>query len=118
MAAGWITALFRCIHWCNPFLWWIFDRIDNQREQRCDQQVLERLEGEDRRDYGRVLLSMAEDRGLRVPGATTLANGAAHIKARIQSIARFKTFPEGMGLVSVCMALILLPNLVFGFPLR
>ena len=44
VAAGWVTALFRCVHWCNPFLWRIFDRIDNQREQRCDQLVLERLE--------------------------------------------------------------------------
>lgn len=41
VAAGWVTALFRCVHWCNPFLWRIFDRIDNQREQRCDQLVLE-----------------------------------------------------------------------------
>ena len=87
VAAGWVTALFRCVHWCNPFLWRIFDRIDNQREQRCDQQVLERLEGEDRRDYGRVLLSMAEDRALRVPGATSMANGGEHIKQRIQAIA-------------------------------
>ena len=115
VAAGWVTALFRCVHWCNPFLWRVFDRIDNQREQRCDQQVLERLEGEDRRDYGRVLLSMAEDRALRVPGATSMANGGEHIKQRIQAISRFKTFPQGMGLVSVCMTLILLPNLVLGF---
>ena len=114
--AGWITALFRCIHWCNPFLWWVFDRIDNQREERCDQQVLERLEGEERRDYGRVLLSMAEDQVIRVPGATSMANGAQRIKQRIQSIARFKTFPTGMGLVSVCMTLILIPYLVVGFP--
>ena len=114
--AGWITALFRCIHWCNPFLWWVFDRIDNQREERCDQQVLERLEGEERRDYGRVLLSMAEDQVIRVPGATSMANGAQRIKQRIQSIARFKTFPTGMGLVTVCMTLILIPYLVVGFP--
>ena len=67
VAAGWVTALFRCVHWCNPFLWRIFDRIDNQREQRCDQLVLERLEGEDRRDYGRVLLSMADDGRRRFP---------------------------------------------------
>lgn len=116
--AGWITALFRCIHWCNPFLWWVFDRIDNQREERCDQQVLERLEGEERRDYGRVLLSMAEDQVIRVPGATSMANGAQRIKQRIQSIARFKTFPTGMGLVTVCMTLILIPYLGWGSPPR
>lgn len=114
--SGWVTALFRCVHWCNPFLWQVFDRIDNQREERCDQQVLERLEGEQRRDYGRVLLSMAEDDAIRVPGATTMANGARRIKQRIQSIARFKTYPTGIGLVSVCMTLILIPNLAVGFP--
>lgn len=113
--AGWVSALVRCIHWCNPFLWWVFDRIDNQREERCDQQVLERLVGEERRDYGRVLLSMAEDEAVRVPGATSMANGANRIKVRIQSIARFQTFPKGMGLVSVCMTLILIPHLVVGF---
>ena len=91
VAAGWVTALFRCVHWCNPFLWRIFDRIDNQREQRCDQLVLERLEGEDRRDYGRVLLS-------------------------IQAITRFKAFPRGMGLVSVCMVVTLTLSLVVGLP--
>ena len=113
--AGWVSACFRCVHWCNPLLWWVFDRIDNQREERCDQQVLERLEGEERRDYGRVLLSMAEDRAVRIPGATSMANGAGRIKVRIQSIARFRTFPKGMGLVSVCMTLMLIPNLVVGF---
>ena len=116
VAAGWLSALFRCLHWWNPFLWRVFDRVDNQREERCDQQVLERLEGEARRDYGRALLSMAEDEVVRVPGATSMANGAAHIKARIASIAKFKTFPQGMGLVTVCMTLMLVPDLVVGFP--
>lgn len=116
VAAGWLTALFRCVHWCNPFLWKVFDRIDNQREQRCDQQVLERLRGEERRDYGRTLLSMAEDGVLRVPGATSMANGGAHIKARIEAIARFKTFPKGMGLVTGCMTVVLILQLACPFP--
>ena len=116
VAAGWVTALFRCVHWVQPFLWRIFDRIDNQREQRCDQLVLERLEGEDRRDYGRVLLSMADDGRRRFPGATTMANGGQNIKARIQAITRFKAFPRGMGLVSVCMVVTLTLSLVVGRP--
>ena len=115
VAAGWVGAAFRCIHWCNPFLWWVIDRVEDQREQRCDQQVLERLEGEERRDYGRVLLSMAEDRVIRVPGATSMANGAERIRQRIMAIAKFKTYPQGVGLVSVCMALLLIPYLAVGF---
>lgn len=75
-----------------------------------------RLEGEDRRDYGRVLLSMADDGRRRFPGATTMANGGQNIKARIQAITRFKAFPRGMGLVSVCMVVTLTLSLVVGLP--
>ena len=113
--SGWVTALFRYVHWCNPFLWWIFDRIDDQREIRCDQMVLERLQGEELRDYGRVLLSMTEKRYPRAPGATTMANGAERIRERIAAIARFQSYPRGMGLITTCMAVLLLPTFVFGF---
>ena len=116
VAQGWLFTLFRCIHWCNPLLWLTFDKAAGDREALCDQRVLERLQGEERRDYGRILLSMADDRHLRTPGASTMANGGSGIKARIQAIARFKTFPRGMGLVSVCMALTLAASLIVGVP--
>ena len=114
--AGWLTAALRCLHWCDPLLWLAFDKADNDREALCDQRVLERLEGEDRRDYGRVLLSMADSRAVRVPGATTMANGARAIQARIQAIARFKRFPRGMALVSGCMGAALVMALAVGGP--
>ena len=114
--AGWLTTALRCLHWCNPFLWFVFDKIGNDRESLCDQRVLERLEGEDRRDYGRCLLAMADDKAVRTPGATTMANGARAVKARIEAIARFKRFPQGMGLVSGCIVFALSLSLVAGVP--
>ena len=114
--AGWLTTLFRCLHWCNPFLWFIFDKIGNDREALCDQRVLERLEGEERRDYGRVLLAMADNESVRTPGATTMANGARAVKARIAAIARFKRVPQGMGLVSGCIVAALSLALAVGVP--
>lgn len=114
--AGWLTTALRCLHWCNPFLWFVFDKTGNDRESLCDQRVLERLEGEERRDYGRCLLAMADDKAVRTPGATTMANGARAVKARIEAIARFKRFPQGMGLVSGCIVLALSLSLVAGVP--
>ena len=114
--AGWLTTALRCLHWCNPFLWFVFDKTGNDRESLCDQRVLERLEGEERRDYGRCLLAMADDRAMRTPGATTMANGARAVKARIEAIARFKRFPQGMGLVSGCIVFALSLSLVAGVP--
>lgn len=61
-AWGLVICLFRCLHWCNPLLWYCADRAGNDLEARCDQRVLELLEGEERRDYGRILLSMANEK--------------------------------------------------------
>ena len=46
----------RALHWCNPFMQYVFDRVGNDMESLCDQRVLERLEGEERREYGGILL--------------------------------------------------------------
>ena len=111
---GVVICLLRCLHWCNPLLWYCARRAGNDLEALCDQRVLERLEGEERRDYGRILLSMASDRYPRVPGTSSMANGGKNIRRRIQSIARFKRYPAGMALVSVCVAVVLAVPLVVG----
>lgn len=114
VAWGWVIAFFRCIHWCNPLLWLCADWAGNDLESLCDQRVLERLEGEDRRDYGRILLSMADERCARTPGTSSAANGGKNIRRRIEAIARFKRYPSGMALASVCVALVLAAPLVAG----
>lgn len=111
---GWLIALLRCLHWCNPLLWLCADRAGNDLEALCDQRVLERLEGEERRDYGRILLSMADEKYARAPGTSSAANGGKNIARRIQAIARFKRYPAGMALASVCVALVLAFPLVVG----
>ena len=113
-AWGLLICLFRCLHWCNPLLWYCADRAGNDAEALCDQRVLERLEGEDRRDYGIILLSMASGRYARAPGTSSMANGGRNIRERIEAIARFKRYPAGMALASVCVALVLLFPLVLG----
>lgn len=109
-----IICMFRCLHWCNPLLIYCADRAINDMESRCDQYVLEQLEGEERREYGHILLSMANDRFARTPGSTCINNGGKNIGKRIEAIARFKKYPKGMGLVSVCVVILLALPLVMG----
>ncbi len=107
---GIITTALRCLH---PCLWYFCNQMDNDRERACDQSVLELLEGEQRRDYGRILLSMVNNNSVHTPGATAMANGGKHIKKRIASIVNFRKFPKGMELVSFCMIFVLMMT-VFG----
>ena len=113
-AWGMIICLFRCIHWCNPLLWYCADQAGNDLESLCDQRVLEHLEGEERREYGHILLSMANEKYARMPGTSSMANGGKNIRRRIQAIARFKQYPAGMELVSVCAVLALAAPMIFG----
>ncbi len=109
-----VICLFRCLHWCNPVLWFCANQAGNDLEALCDQRVLEKLEGEERRDYGRILLSMANEQYARATGTTSMANGGRNIRQRIEAIARFKRYPAGMGLVSLCVVLVLTAALTIG----
>lgn len=102
-----LWCLLRALHWCNPFIHYICKRIGNDLEALCDQRVLERLEGEERRAYGNILLSMANERYARAPGTSSISNGGKNIARRITAIVRFKKYPRGMALVSLCILVIL-----------
>ncbi len=104
----------RALHWCNPLMQYVFDRVGNDMESLCDQRVLERLEGEERREYGGILLEMANGSYARAPGTSSISNGAKNISRRIEAIARFKLYPAGMALVAACTAVALGAALLTG----
>lgn len=110
---GIFWCLLRCLHWCNPLVWYVGGRIACDMESLCDQRVLERLTGEERRDYGRILLSMTNEKYANAVGTTSLSNGGQNIAKRIQAIAHFKKYPKGMALASVCIC-VLLAGPLFG----
>lgn len=104
----------RALHWCDPFMQYVFDRVGNDMESLCDQRVLERLEGEERREYGGILLEMASRAYAREPGTSSISNGAKNIARRIEAIARFKLYPRGMALIAACTAVTLCAALLTG----
>lgn len=100
-------CVLRSLHWCNPFMHYIFNIIGNDMEILCDYRVLEMLNGEERREYGKLLLNEANKKYARMAGTTSISNGGRNIARRIEAIVRFKKYPKDMALVSVCVAVIL-----------
>lgn len=109
-----VWCVLRSLHWCNPFLQYVFYRIGNDMESLCDQRVLERLEGESRREYGLILLAMANDKYARFPGTTSISNGGKNIARRIEAITRFRKYPQEMLLVSICILVALISPALIG----
>ena len=109
-----VICFLRCLHWCNPLINYCANLAINDMESRCDQFVLEQLEGEERRDYGLILLSMSNEQFAKTPGSTCINNGGKNIRKRIENIARFKLYPVGMSLVSVCVIIALGCSFIVG----
>ena len=102
-------SVMKTLHWPNPFLRYVFRSITNDMESLRDYRVMELLEGEERREYGRILLSMTNEKYPSAFGTTSVSNGSRFIGERIKAIARFKLYPKGMGLVALCIIALLAP---------
>ena len=93
-----LLHLLQALNWFNPFVYWLCRIIRNDSEALCDQRALEKLRGEEKREYGMLLLDMADSRCASRIGTTSMANGARNIKTRIGRIADFGRVPKGQPL--------------------
>lgn len=53
-----LVVLLQALHWCNPLVWFAFDRFRADRELACDSAVLAMNRGDDRSRYGHALLKV------------------------------------------------------------
>jgi bla regulator protein blaR1 len=60
VAANWLLVAVRAAQWWNPVYWLASSRFNSLREQACDAFVLQRLAGQSSRNYGELLLALAE----------------------------------------------------------
>ena len=97
----------RILNWCNPLMWLILNRIQNDSEAFCDQRVLERIEQEQHKAYGHQLLDLARSKYPTVVGTTTMANGKRNIKRRLKRMVDFSRVPKGHGAAAFCITLLL-----------
>ncbi len=81
------------LHWFNPLVWLLRQRLDRDLEQSCDEAVVQGAEESDRRSYGAVILSAAS--GGPSPAVTTSLRGEA--KALHRRLQRIMDCPQKRG---------------------
>lgn len=102
-----LLHLLQALNWFNPFVYWLCRIIRNDSEALCDQRALEKLRGVEKREYGMLLLNMADSRCASRIGTTAMANGARNIKTRIGRIADFGRVPKGAAFATACITVVL-----------
>lgn len=88
----WILIFLQVLHWFNPVLWFIFNKIRQDAETACDTRVLSCIEPEEYKKYGNTMLKMLDIfAGYNCPyGVAGLLNHKKHIMERVQNIVNFK----------------------------
>jgi len=102
-------------YWFNPFVWYAFQEMQNDREIACDTSVLKMLGEDSYEDYGSTLLGFAEKISRHTfPFAAGLLGNTKQIKRRILHIAAYEkpTFGKKLkGIAAFMLTAVLLFSL-------
>jgi beta-lactamase regulating signal transducer with metallopeptidase domain/5-hydroxyisourate hydrolase-like protein (transthyretin family) len=84
-----LATLLMSVHWFNPIAWLALACLRRERELACDAAVLDRLDTEEARYYGRLILKSAEQQRLAAPlsGAVEMFGPNLSLARRIHMIA-------------------------------
>ncbi len=74
-----------CIHWFNPFAWWMLKLLYLDIEFACDETVLSKCNETERKEYAHTLLSAAEKTNV-----FAASFGGSKIRIRIENILSYK----------------------------
>ena len=79
----WFAVLVQTVHWFNPASFLILRQIDEDCEISCDYEVSKRMSDVQKKDYMRLILSMASKRRILT---TQMADSKSLIKKRFSAI--------------------------------
>jgi len=72
-----------CIHWFNPLAWQLARDLDRCSELWCDRRTTGGMTDRERRQYGRMLLDVAQDGSPLPTGAVPLATNKKDLRRRL-----------------------------------
>lgn len=94
LPAIWIVEAIRTLHWFNPVVWYLCRRMEQDREEACDEMALGQSEPDRPRAYGSTLLKVLEGMGRRtlprIPGVVRLLGGEDALVERLKFIIHFQ----------------------------
>lgn len=97
-----------CIHWFNPLVWLSYVMLCSDLEMRCDEEVIERLGKDIKKDYCRSIIMHSVREPLALPGNTAFSGfglGALEVKMRINNLLRYKKISKAASALVLCAAI-------------
>lgn len=99
-----MMSLSRCIHFFNPAVYLLSRAINEGCELCCDESVLDRLNLSDKKDYGRLIISVIESPDRAMAYSTAMASPKDKIQKRLLRIIEFRNPSKLLKMFSVMLA--------------
>lgn len=89
-AVNHLLLFLRCVHWFNPFIWFLFGKIRRDTELATDEHTMLYLNPNEHKSYGMALINTLSAQHAKAPKLLGMANNKHDIAKRIKAIAKFK----------------------------
>ncbi len=105
----WLVQMTICVHWFNPLVHWMGREVERTGELSCDEAVLRRLDGDERRAYGDALLRTVSAGGgyQAVLPSPMLGAEGKQLKERLETIMNFKKTGRLSAVLAALLAAVL-----------
>lgn len=91
------------IHWFNPFAWLAFHMMTKDMEMACDEETVQRIGVETRKEYATALLKLSTKRkNLLIP----VAFGEGNVKSRINNVLKYKKTIKVFAVIAAVMIIL------------
>ncbi len=104
----WFVSLVKCVHWFNPYVYFIGKQINIDCEISCDMAATKHLDKTGEKKYVDTILTLLSNQNLRtMPFTTQMAGDKKILKIRFERLKEKKIISKKMRAVSVVLASIL-----------
>ncbi len=111
-----LITLVQILHWYNPLVHLMKNRIYFECETSCDEKVLFEADADTRMQYGEMIIDIIRQQNLKYsPLSSAFFMGKRKIKERLTNIMNQKLKYEGKILFTFIVALTIFSNVLFGF---
>lgn len=111
----WLTEITVCLHWFNPFVYWVRKQINRSCEFSCDESVISCMDGTERQIYGETLLNSIMINNLgRTDNVSLSLNGDGKlIKERLYAIMQYQRKSKFIVFIAIALTAVLLCGTVY-----
>lgn len=106
----WLIQITVCIHWFNPFVYFMCKEINRICELSCDESVISKLSVQEKRDYGNTLLNAVNTSGnyKNSIASVTLYESGKILGERLSAIMVYQKVSRKNWYVSITFVVLLL----------